>query len=614
MSPVIAVDVGRSKVCARRPDGGERRLARGGGLGDPDGVSGVDAAVRAAVGAPGPGWRLAVGAPGVLSSPGEAAALADRLTTGWASAPAEVLVATDVVAWQVGALAGADGTVLSVGTGAVALSAHAGRVRRVDGRGLLLGDEGSGAWLGLAGLRAAARAAEGTGPATALLHDAVDRLGPPPGWAAVTSPGELAGLAELVLGAAGRGDDVAAGIVADAVAALAGTIRAAAYPGRPVTVVGGLADTLGPRLRTAAPELDWRAPAGDACDGLVHLADRPDTAFEDGLHRSRAARPATGPWRPAADAAGPAPTGANDRVAAEVDALPTESARPGSESLDELPTRALVSQLLDAQAGAVPAVVAAAPGLADAVDLTAAALRRGGRLVYTGAGTPGRLAVQDAAELPPTFGADPARFPVLLAGGQGAAAVAVEGAEDDTGAAAAAVDGLGVGPDDVLVGITASGRTPWVVAAIGAARARGAGTVAIVSAAGGPAAAAAQVAVELLTGPEALAGSTRLTAGTAQKVALNTLSTAAMVRTGATYGPWMVGLRATNAKLRRRATRIVRDAAGVDEATAVSALADAGGEVAVALVSALTGLGADAARSRLAAAGSVRAATAGTDR
>ncbi len=278
-----------------------------------------------------------------------------------------------------------------------------------------------------------------------------------------------------------------------------------------------------------------------------------------------------------------------------------------------LPTPDLVARLLDGQAAAPVAVGAAAGPLAAAVDVVAAAFRTGGRLVYAGAGTSGRLAMQDAAELPPTFGIDPARVLALLAGGAGAAGAAVENAEDDDAAGRADVEGLGVGCGDVVVGVAASGRTPYVLGALRAAGERGAATVAVVNATGSPAAALAGIAVELVTGPEVLAGSTRLAAGTAQKITLNTLTTAAMVRSGATYGPWMTGVRVTNAKLRRRAERIVRDAAGVDIARAREALVAAHDDVGAALVVLLAGLDGDAARERLAAAGSVRAAVGGAE-
>jgi N-acetylmuramic acid 6-phosphate etherase len=596
---VVAVDLGRSgaRVLRRTPGAPDRRRTTrcGAGLGDPGGTATVATAVRLAVDEPpAESWRLVVGVPGALTHRRAAGELADLLVAGWAGPdPDAVVVTSDVVAWHAGAFATAGSgshVVLSVGTGAVALGvAPDGRVRRVDGHGLLLGDAGGGARLGQEGLRAALRALDGAGPPTALAGPAREMLAGHP-----ESPAALAGFAPAVLAAAEGGDPVARALVDDAVAALAATVDAAggAGPGTEVAVVGGLADALVPRLATARPDLVLRGPDGDALAGLVRLLADPATAHEPGIVRRRA-------------------TAAEPGLAAEVDRLPTERVRAGSEELDALPTAALVARLLDGQA-AVPGAVAAVAGpLTAAVDVLAAAFRAGGRLVYAGAGTSGRLAMQDAAELPPTFGIDPARVLALLAGGAGAAGAAVENAEDDDAAGAADVARVGVGPDDVVVGVAASGRTPYVLGVLRAARERGAATVAVVNTTGSPAAAVARIAVELVTGPEVLAGSTRLAAGTAQKVALNTLTTAAMVQAGATYGPWMVGVRVTNAKLRRRAERIVRDATGVDIARAREALAAAHDDVAAALVVLLAGLDGEAARARLVAAGSVRAAVDG---
>jgi N-acetylmuramic acid 6-phosphate etherase len=191
----------------------------------------------------------------------------------------------------------------------------------------------------------------------------------------------------------------------------------------------------------------------------------------------------------------------------------------------------------------------------------------------------------------------------LLAGGNRAAVAAVEGAEDDEVAGRSDLDGLEPGRHDVVVGITASGRTPYVLAALDHARARGAATVAIVNNPGSPAKSHADVLVELPTGGEVLAGSTRLKAGTSQKVALNVLSTSAMIRSGKTYGAWMVDVMASNEKLRRRARRILREATGVDDLTALQALDDCGWNTKTAMVSVLTGLDPDASRRRLEEAG-----------
>lgn len=268
----------------------------------------------------------------------------------------------------------------------------------------------------------------------------------------------------------------------------------------------------------------------------------------------------------------------NTSTNAGLDRLSTEGVRPGLEDLGERPPGAVVDVLLAAEAE-VPAVLAAArDALARAVAAAERALRAGGRIVYVGAGTPGRLAALDAAECVPTFGVPPGLVRAVLAGGDDAAGMAVEGAEDDTTAGAADLTALAVDAGDLVVGITASGRTPYVLAALDAARSAGATTVAIVNNPGSPAAASADVAVELLTGPEVISGSTRLTAGTAQKIALNVLSTAAMVRWGRTHGPWMIDVLATNEKLRRRAQRMLTEITGAADDEAAAALEAAGGD------------------------------------
>ncbi|MDL5156697.1 N-acetylmuramic acid 6-phosphate etherase [Actinomycetospora termitidis] len=583
MSAVIAVDLGRSGA---RIAAADRRwvTTTGAGLGDPGGAAAVAAVVRAAVGPLPAGCTLAVGVPGALTRPDEAVALAEALTSGRDGA-ATAVVTSDVIAWHAGAFGGhGAGVVLAVGTGAVALGVdREGTVRRVDGRGLLLGDAGGGAWIGQAGLRAAVRALDGAGPRTALVDPARAVLAGRP-----STPGDLAAFAPAVLEAAESGDPVAARIVEEAVTQLVATTRGA---GEPVALVGGLATALSARLRAAG--LTLVDGAGDALDGLLTLAADATTPHEPVVTRRRDEH---------VDGTGPA---------ADTDRLTTEAVRPGSEELDALPTPDLVARLIEGQAVAPGAVAAMATPIAEAADALGTALRTGGRLVYTGAGTSGRLAVQDAAELPPTFGLSPDRAVALLAGGRDAADAAVEGAEDDDAAGRADLEEIGVGPRDVVVGVAASGRTPYVLGALAAAAERGATTVAVVNAVDSPVAALADVAIELVTGPEVLAGSTRLAAGTGQKIALNTLSTAALVRAGATYGPWMVGVRVTNAKLRRRAERIVRDATGVDADEARAALAAAGDDVATAVVALLAGLDGAAARDRLATAGSVRAAVSG---
>ncbi|MDV6375600.1 N-acetylmuramic acid 6-phosphate etherase [Deinococcus arenicola] len=277
----------------------------------------------------------------------------------------------------------------------------------------------------------------------------------------------------------------------------------------------------------------------------------------------------------------------------------TEGVHPDHADLDRLDVGELVRVLADDQRGAVEAVRAAAPALTRAVEVALPRLQRGGRLVYVGAGTSGRLGVLDATELTPTFSWPASRAVPLIAGGEQAIREAVEGAEDDREAGAADVHGAGVGPDDVLLGIAASGTTPYVLGALDAARAAGALTVGLSNNPGTPLLLAADCPVLLDTGPEVISGSTRLKAGTAQKIALNTFSSAVMVRLGKVYGNLMVDVKATNAKLEGRAVRLVRHATGADEIAAREALSGSGGSVKVAIVMLLLNVSATEANARL---------------
>ena len=261
----------------------------------------------------------------------------------------------------------------------------------------------------------------------------------------------------------------------------------------------------------------------------------------------------------------------------------TERVNEASQDLDLLDTEAQVRVMCDNNRG-VPGVVAgqAAP-IAQAIDGIVERLRRGGRLIYVGAGTAGRMGVLDASEIPPTYGTDPSLVVGLIAGGQDAIRSAIENAEDDQAAGVAAIDDIGVGADDAVVGVSASGRTPYVCAAVSAARERGAFTVGFACNADSALGAAADVAIETV-GPEVVTGSTRLKAGTAQKLVLNMISTLAMVRLGKVYGNLMVDMQATNEKLRARAERTVMLATGTDAATAAAALGSVDGSVKAAIL------------------------------
>lgn len=279
--------------------------------------------------------------------------------------------------------------------------------------------------------------------------------------------------------------------------------------------------------------------------------------------------------------------------------LSTEQVRPELRDLDRMPVDQLVA-LMTADARRAPEVVVSASGaIARAVEAIVERLERGGRLVYVGAGTAGRLGVLDASEARPTFNVPPGQVVAVLAGGMAAFSDPVEDAEDDAAAAVVALESLGVTAADAVVGISASGQTPYVLAAIDWARSRGALTVGVACNLGAPLSADADVAIELPVGPEFIAGSTRLNAGTAQKIVLNILSTATMVRLGKTYGNLMVDVRANNEKLRDRAARIVSEITGASGASARAALEASGWETKVAVLMLMSDIDAQDARALL---------------
>ncbi|MFH9425843.1 N-acetylmuramic acid 6-phosphate etherase [Streptomyces sp. NPDC017529] len=298
------------------------------------------------------------------------------------------------------------------------------------------------------------------------------------------------------------------------------------------------------------------------------------------------------------------------QLRAQLDTLTTEAFRPELAEIDRLSTLE-IARTMNGEDTTVPAAVAARlPEIAAAIDATAERMARGGRLLYAGAGTAGRLGVLDASECPPTFNTDPSQVVGLIAGGPAAMAAAVEGAEDSAELAAADLDALGLTADDTVVGISASGRTPYAVGAVEHARtACGALTVGLSCNAGSALAAAAEHGIEVVVGPELLTGSTRLKAGTAQKLVLNMLSTITMIRLGKTYGNLMVDVRASNEKLRARSRRIVALATGARDAEIEAALAATDGEVKNAILVVLTGVdGPTAARLLAGSHGHLRAA------
>ena len=293
----------------------------------------------------------------------------------------------------------------------------------------------------------------------------------------------------------------------------------------------------------------------------------------------------------------------NRDIFRELESLTTEARNPRSVDLDRMSAGEIL-RLINDEDRRVPEIVAGElPSIEQAVNLVVTALRSGGRLIYVGAGTSGRLGVLDAAECPPTFGSDPEQVQGIMAGGQRALVRAVEGAEDDAEAGAKAIGERMVGPQDVVMGIAASRRTPFVLAAIAEARGRGAKTVYLTMNPRSTIDFPVDVAICPVVGPEVLMGSTRMKSGMAEKMILTMITTTAYVLLGKTYENMMVDLKATSAKLRERAKRVVMTVTGVDYERAEAVLKVAKGSVKVAVVMILAGASAEEAMRRLNEAG-----------
>lgn len=288
-----------------------------------------------------------------------------------------------------------------------------------------------------------------------------------------------------------------------------------------------------------------------------------------------------------------------DRENLNLGKLVSETRNPATMALDQLSTLEMMHAFNQEDRKVPEAIAQVLPAIAEAVDLATASLQEGGRLIYLGAGTSGRLGVLDASECPPTFGVPHGVVIGLIAGGPGALLKAVEGAEDDPALGEADLKALDVTAADMVVGLAASGRTPYVIGALRYARDVGCRTAAISCNPHSPIAQEAQVAISPVVGPEALTGSTRLKSGTAQKLVLNMISTGAMVKLGKVYQNLMVDVKATNVKLLDRACRIVVEATGAEREKARQALVQADNEVKPAILMLLANIDVAAARERL---------------
>lgn len=279
--------------------------------------------------------------------------------------------------------------------------------------------------------------------------------------------------------------------------------------------------------------------------------------------------------------------------------LSTEARNERTWALDSMTSLQIATAMNEEDGRVIEAVRLVLPKIAEAIDWATDALESGARIIYMGAGTSGRLGVLDAVECPPTFGVDPSRVVGLIAGGEGAFVKAVEGAEDSMELGEGDLSGLDVSKDDIVIGLAASGRTPYVIGGLRYARSVGCKTVAIACNADSAIGREADLAIEPVPGPEVLTGSTRLKAGTAQKLVLNMISTGSMVRVGKAYQNLMVDVQATNEKLVARSRNIVAEACGCTVEQAMEALDRAGGHVKTAIVSILLDCDIDTARARL---------------
>jgi N-acetylmuramic acid 6-phosphate etherase len=283
-----------------------------------------------------------------------------------------------------------------------------------------------------------------------------------------------------------------------------------------------------------------------------------------------------------------------------LDGLATEQPNPVSAGIDSKSSREIVAIINAEDHKVAVAVAAALDDIARVVDAVVDGIRQGGRLIYVGAGTSGRLGVLDAAECPPTYSTPPGMVQGIIAGGPEALTRSIEGAEDDEAAGAAAIDDRSIGAHDVVIGITASGQAPFVIGAMKRARERGAAVAALSCNPGSRTFDHADHRLLVEVGPEVVSGSTRMKSGTAQKLVLNMISTAAMIRLGKVYNNLMVDLRPVNSKLVRRSLRLIRIAAGCDETAAERAFEASGRRPKTAIVMVLLGLGRDEAESLLA--------------
>jgi N-acetylmuramic acid 6-phosphate etherase len=461
-----------------------------------------------------------------------------------------------------------DGIAVNAGTGSSVTGRRADTIEKAGGWGHILGDVGGGYYLSLQALRLVLREYDlyrGEAELAAeLLHAlALNNFDELVRWAQTADKMQIATLAPVVFRAAENGDKRVRELLQNGAAMLAQYTQAVAK-----------------RLQLDAPEVRLLGGLFQCCeiykaafvDEVTTLLPRAQIGLADRAPELGAAWLAIRGDCRGAEITSAAEPGVESTLAA----ASTEQRNPRSEALDRLSARELVDLFIQEERFVQDALRDQAAELTAAIELVSGALRTGGRLFYVGAGTSGRLGVLDASEIPPTFGASPLVVQGLIAGGATALHRSVEGAEDDASSGAVAIEERHVRSGDVVCGITASGRTPFVMGALAAAKKIRASTILLTCNAAAARVQLADLQVNLPTGPEILAGSTRLKAGTATKVALNIISTGAMIQLGKIRGNVMIDLSATNAKLRDRAARVLSELAKCSYDEAITRLTASG--------------------------------------
>ena len=487
---------------------------------------------------------------------------------------AKIVVGSDRDSGLAAALARGDGIAVNAGTGASVTGRRGDRLEKAGGWGHILGDAGGGYSLALQALRFILREydlhrGEAQFTATILRALTLNSRDELVRWAQTADKNDVAGLAPVVMECAMKGDESAMRIVEEGAGVLSEYTAAVAT-----------------RLGLLSPKVILLGGLFQRDGVYVHAFKR---KLKKNLSDARVAMSEQSPELGAAwlaahpEGHGPVTVMARPRESENLERALTEQRNPRSENLGKFSPEELVELFVDEESFVLEALRKEKVALAHAVEMVTKALRGKGRLFYVGAGTSGRLGVLDASEIPPTFSAPPEMVQGIIAGGVTGLSRSVEGAEDDRGSGALAIEERGVTGNDVVCGITASGRAPFVVGALAEARKRGAQTILLTCNPERERLPGCDLEIDLATGPELLTGSTRLKAGTATKIALNIISTGAMIALGKVRGNLMIDLTTSNAKLRDRAVRLVAELAKCDQAQAAERLEAHGWNVRAAL-------------------------------